>query len=383
MENINEGAATLTTAGDILYANRKLAEFLGLPLERLIGSTLREHIHEADLVYFDALFALAQKGESTGEVLLQTAKGSSVPAYLSFKVLNLDKAPKAISLLVTDLTEQKRQEAIIADGKLIQEILQQAELAMAVCDRSGRIIRASKGLHELCGQNPLLLPFHLVFPLKLSSGKTFLLAPLFQGKALRNVEANFKRPDGRKMHVVLNAGPLRSEGSQIIGFVATLTDISERRQAEREREKLLERLQANEEELQAANEELQVHMEELRVQTGELLSAYQEINEANQALKESRGDLKRAQAIAHIGNWRLDVRRDTLTWCDETYRIFGMPSGTPLSYEKFLAAVHPEDREYVDRKWTGGPEGRALRHRAPHRGGRHHKVGAGAGRTGV
>ena len=201
---------------------------MGLPLERLIGSTLREHINEADLVYFDALFALAQKGESKGEVLLQTAQGFSVAVYLSLKILNLDKAPKSISLLVTDLTEQKRQETIIADGKLIQEILQQAELAMVVCDQSGRIIKASKGLHELCGQNPLLLPFHLVFPLKLSSGETFLLAPLFQGKALRNVEANFERPDGRKIHVVLNAGPLRSKDSQIIGFVATLTDISER-----------------------------------------------------------------------------------------------------------------------------------------------------------
>jgi len=168
-------------------------------------------------------------------VLLGTDLEDSLAAYLSFKVLSLDQAPKVISLLVTDLTEQKRQEAIIADGKLIQEILQQAELAIAVCDQSGRIIRASQGVQELCGQNPLLLPFQLVFPLKLSSGKTFLLSPLFQGQSLRNVEASFKRPDGRKIHVVLNAAPLRSKGSQIIGLVASLTDISERRQVEAER----------------------------------------------------------------------------------------------------------------------------------------------------
>ena len=357
VENINEGAATLTMAGDILYANRRLADFLGLPLERLIGSTLREHIHEDDLIYFDALLATAQKGESKGEVLLRKDHEDPVSAYLSFKVLSLDQAPKVISLLVTDLTEQKRQEAIIADGKLIQELLQQAELAIVVCDRSGRIIRASQGVHELCGQNPLLLPFHLVFPLKLSSGKTFLTAELFQGQSLRNVEANFRRPDGRTIDVVLNAGPLRSKGSQIIGFVASLTDISERRQVEAEREKLLERLRVSEEELQASNEELQVHMEELQVQTEEIQNTYHELSRANQALKESQGDLRRAQKLSQMGSWRLDLQKNVLFWCDETRRIFGVSDETPLTYETFLAAVHPEDREYVRRKWQAALKG--------------------------
>jgi hypothetical protein len=36
---MNEGAATLTAAGDILYGNGKLAEILRLPLERVIGSS--------------------------------------------------------------------------------------------------------------------------------------------------------------------------------------------------------------------------------------------------------------------------------------------------------------------------------------------------------
>ena len=357
VENISEGAATLTTAGDILYANGQLAKLLDLPLERLIGSNLREHINEEDLVYFSALLATAQKGESKGEVLLNTAQGNSPAAYLSFKVMNLDKAPQSLSLLVTDLTEQKRQEAIITESKLVQEIMQQEELAIVVCDRSGRIIRASKGVQELYGQNPLLLPFHLVFPLKLAPGKTFLLAPLFQGEALHNVEANFERPDGRKMFVVFNAGPLRSKDSQIIGFVATLTDISARKKAEVEREQLLARLQVKEENLQSTNEELNVHVEELSVQTEELQSAYQELSAANQALKESQGDFRRAQMISQMGNWRLDMSQNALSWCVETSRIFGLPAGTAFAYETFLATVHPEDREFVDRKWQTALKG--------------------------
>ncbi len=73
---------------------------------------------------------------------------------------------------------------------------------------------------------------------------------------------------------------------------------------------------------------------------------------AKQALLESEQDLNRAQAVAHTGSWRLDVRRNQLLWSDETYRIFGIPKGTPMTYEIFLSSVHPEDREYVDRRWT-------------------------------
>jgi PAS domain S-box-containing protein len=84
-----------------------------------------------------------------------------------------------------------------------------------------------------------------------------------------------------------------------------------------------------------------------------------------QQLRESQEDLHRAQAVGSIGSWRLDVRRNELTWSDENYRIFGIPKGTPLTYETFLSAVHPDDREYVDTKWKAGMAGEdyAIEHR--------------------
>ncbi|HVJ04602.1 MAG TPA: PAS domain S-box protein [Candidatus Saccharimonadales bacterium] len=70
-------------------------------------------------------------------------------------------------------------------------------------------------------------------------------------------------------------------------------------------------------------------------------------------------DLRRAQAVASIGTWRLDVRRNKLWWSEESYNIFGMTPGMPLTYESFQAAVHPQDREFVDTCWQaalkGGP----------------------------
>ena len=76
-----------------------------------------------------------------------------------------------------------------------------------------------------------------------------------------------------------------------------------------------------------------------------------------QVLRESQADLSWAQAVGQVGSWRLNVRRNELLWSDENYRIFGVPKGTALSYETFLSTVHPEDREYVNRKWTAALHG--------------------------
>ena len=75
------------------------------------------------------------------------------------------------------------------------------------------------------------------------------------------------------------------------------------------------------------------------------------------ALRDSQTDLKRAQAVGHIGSWRLNVQDNRLDWSSENHRIFGVPEGTPLSYETFLACVHPEDRDYVDRMWQAALRG--------------------------
>ncbi|MEJ2701146.1 MAG: PAS domain S-box protein [Sedimentisphaerales bacterium] len=74
-------------------------------------------------------------------------------------------------------------------------------------------------------------------------------------------------------------------------------------------------------------------------------------------LHESREDLKRAQTVALTGSWRLDVRKDVLSWSDEAYRIFGVPTGTPLTYELFLSYIHPDDRRMVEEKWQAALKG--------------------------
>lgn len=68
--------------------------------------------------------------------------------------------------------------------------------------------------------------------------------------------------------------------------------------------------------------------------------------------------LEKAQEIGAIGTWELDIVQNILTWTDQNYRNFGVPLGTPLTYETFLNQVHPDDREYVNSEWMAAVKGK-------------------------
>lgn len=58
--------------------------------------------------------------------------------------------------------------------------------------------------------------------------------------------------------------------------------------------------------------------------------------------------LASAQALANLGSYDWHIPSDTNTWSDELYRIYGhKPGAFNASYERFLAMIHPEDRERI------------------------------------
>jgi PAS domain S-box-containing protein len=93
---------------------------------------------------------------------------------------------------------------------------------------------------------------------------------------------------------------------------------------------------------------------------------------ATDQLKESEARLSRAQEMAHLGSWELDLLKNQLTWSDEVYRIFGLePQQFAATYEAFLAAVHPDDRAAVDAAYAGsvrdGRDSYEIEHRVVRR----------------
>jgi len=61
--------------------------------------------------------------------------------------------------------------------------------------------------------------------------------------------------------------------------------------------------------------------------------------------------LATAQQITHIGSWEWDMRTNAVVWSDELYRIYGLePQSCTITFESFLARVHPEDRDTTVRE---------------------------------
>ena len=68
------------------------------------------------------------------------------------------------------------------------------------------------------------------------------------------------------------------------------------------------------------------------------------------ALMRSKAALERAEALAHFGSWQWDPVSNRVEWSAELYRIYGLePHAFPATIEGYLARVHPDDRELVER----------------------------------
>lgn len=232
IEEMHQGAVTATPGGTLLWCNPGFARMLRMPAMNLVGGSVRSYVAPESRELVDAL--LDRSG--SGEVELLSPDGMRVPAYLAVTSLSLEDEP-ILGLVVTDLTEQKRNEQIVADELLARSILEHASEAMVVCDTQGRIVRASGEAHRLRGRNVLLEPFAGAFPLELFDPDCpdieTCLSRVLEGHRLRGVEAALVGPAGR-LDLMLSAGPLWAADRQIEGCVVTLTDITARRRVERE-----------------------------------------------------------------------------------------------------------------------------------------------------
>lgn len=69
--------------------------------------------------------------------------------------------------------------------------------------------------------------------------------------------------------------------------------------------------------------------------------------EISDELDKKNESLLRAQTIAKIGYWDLNLVQSTEEWSETLYDIYGLPHHTQPSYDGFKACIHPEDRERV------------------------------------
>ncbi|MEB3230714.1 MAG: PAS domain-containing protein [Leptolyngbyaceae bacterium] len=114
------------------------------------------------------------------------------------------------------------------------------------------------------------------------------------------LEYRFQRPDGYVTWVYGQSTAEYDDSGHILGYVGTVTDISDRKQAEQALKLMEERLQAT-------------------------------------------------QRIAHLGSWELDLQTGALFWSAEVFRLLELdPQAVTPSYDLLMAVTHPDDRDMID-----------------------------------
>ncbi len=148
IEQIQEGAVTLGLDATVFYCNRRLAEMLRMPQERVIGQALQSFIQPADHAALERLLDAARRDRARDEVTVRSADGTVTPVYLSLSLLHRDGEEPLLCGVLTDLTQQKthlralseanaRLVAESAQREAVEEALRQSQKMEAVGQLTG------------------------------------------------------------------------------------------------------------------------------------------------------------------------------------------------------------------------------------------------------
>src|SRR5688572_7035268 len=107
VENITEGALTLSEDGLIVYTNNYFHEIISIPYEQVIGKYIFNFIHTDSKETFNELFIKGLAGQSKGEINFMSAN-KIIPVYVS--LTSLYPTLQTVGMIITDLTEKKKQE---------------------------------------------------------------------------------------------------------------------------------------------------------------------------------------------------------------------------------------------------------------------------------
>ena len=235
VQRMAEGALTLTIDGLILFSNEQFATLLGSPLERVIGSRIQDFIAPENADAVSAL--LGGTGSRKAEVRLRTDGAAFVPVYLSVQNVVLDGA-ECRCLIVTDLSEQKRYEEIVAVMEAVPVgvfIAQDAECRMMAGNRT-----AYELLRMPSEANVSRSAFESERPKSWREVKDGRDIPAEElpmqiaartGQPVYGYEFDVVFDDGTYRCWLGNAVPLFDENRRSRGAVGAFVDITERKQA--------------------------------------------------------------------------------------------------------------------------------------------------------
>jgi PAS domain S-box-containing protein len=238
VETMSEGALTVAPDSLVLYGNPRFAEMIGQPPERVEGSSFADYVIEADRPLLEGLIREGLQGTSHGALQLRTMEGRTVPIYFASSRMGTDSHGDAVALciVVTDLSHEEQNQAMVASERLARSMLDQAGEVIVVCDPQQRVIRASRQAFSMCDGNPLRRQFATVFPLwvqvpgtqapTVTTDEPLSLTAVAGGDSILAMKGRLRRTDG-DVPVISSAVALRGDAGELLGFVVTMTDVSQ------------------------------------------------------------------------------------------------------------------------------------------------------------
>jgi two-component system NarL family sensor kinase len=156
VETIEEGAATLSDDGTVLYSNKSFAAFFGVALEKFIGTPLQNFLSGNDAEFLKTLIMGAKLASTRGEIRLQGKNGKPRTVRLTLSP-NRELGLEAICAVATELTEivDANQALRVTETSLRQLSARLLQLQ----DEERR--RIARDLHDITGQKIAVLSMSL------------------------------------------------------------------------------------------------------------------------------------------------------------------------------------------------------------------------------
>ncbi|MEH1815101.1 MAG: PAS domain S-box protein [Nostoc sp.] len=243
--------------------------------------------------------------------------GSRFPVFLSVKILqDLEGQNIGFLSIAKDITQQKQIETALRDSELrYAHLAEAAPVAIFRLDAVGNCIYANDRWSEMTGRpTQAALGVGWIQALHPEDGERlgrewslkFEQGHVVDPREFYQSEGRHLRPDGSINWFYVQVLPEINTNGTIIGYIGTLTDISEQQAALRERKQ--------------AEEQLHHLSERLTI-----------------AIK-SGG----------FGIWEYDFVQASQIWDDRMYELYGV-SNTDFngSFDAWLHCLHPEDRPYL------------------------------------
>jgi PAS domain S-box-containing protein len=346
VEQMHEGTLTIAPDGLVLYSNGRFAAMIGAPADSVAGMRFGQFLTGMDSNVFSALVeAVAASGHSAGDLNLRAPDGSRIPVRVSVTALDV-AGMQNLCLVISDLRELRRNEALVKEEQLSRLILEQAGEAIVVIDPRGIIVRRSESAFRLAGLSVLMGPFDHVFPLAvhgLPLETAQILESARAGEHIKGLEATMLHPNGTTSALLISVSPLWRDGNELLGCVITLTDITERKRAEKALARQAEELAVSNSDLRqfaySASHDLREPLRHVAVFSQLLQSKYQEQLDA-----EAAELIRHTVASAH----RMEVMlKDLLAYTNATDAPQGpfAPIDANESARKTLTLFEPQIQE--------------------------------------